>query len=87
MASTSPVLLILGAGPNIGSHVAKAFLSQGYRVALASRSLTEGKKNDNELNLQLDLSHPETVPAAFSKVEAAFGTAPSVVIHNGKPID
>lgn len=41
MASASPVILILGSGPNIGQHVAQAFATKGYSVALASRTVTE----------------------------------------------
>lgn len=39
MASTTPVILILGSGPNIGQHLAQAFAAKGYKVALASRSI------------------------------------------------
>lgn len=86
MASTAPVLLILGAGPKVGSAVAKTFLSKGYRVAIASRSLNDEKKSDNELSMKLDLSKPEDVPAVFPKVKSAFGAAPNVVVYNGKSI-
>lgn len=83
MTSPAPILFILGAGPKVGAAVAKTFLNKGYRVASASRSLPDERKNDNELSLKLDLSKPEDVPAAFAKVKSAFGSAPSVVIHNG----
>jgi len=56
MPSTSPVILILGAGPNIGQAVARTFASKGYKVALASRSLKEADSTDNQLNITADFS-------------------------------
>jgi NAD(P)-dependent dehydrogenase (short-subunit alcohol dehydrogenase family) len=35
---SAPVALILGAGPGVGIAVAKKLASNGYRVAVASRS-------------------------------------------------
>ena len=77
---TSPVLLILGAGPNIGSHVAKAFAAKGYRVALASRKARP--VDDNQLHIPVDLTKPESVPGVFEIVKAKLGSAPSVVVYN-----
>ncbi|KAH6658693.1 hypothetical protein BKA67DRAFT_558755 [Truncatella angustata] len=33
MLSQTPVLLIVGIGPNIGQRVAEAFAAKGYRIA------------------------------------------------------
>jgi len=83
----SPVLLILGAGPNIGAHVANKFAENGYQIALAARRLADGVQSDGHLHVQADLSKPETVPAVFEKVKQTFGL-PSVVIYNGQsPLD
>lgn len=81
--SATPVLLILGAGPGIGAHVAKAFLAKGYRVATASRSAKEGLQ-DQHLSIRLDLCQPHDVGKSFEKAERAFGVPPSVVVYNGK---
>lgn len=78
----SKVLFILGAGPNIGSHVAKAFASKGYKVASASRSETP-KWEGADLHVPLDLAKPEDVPAAFETVRKQLGE-PGVVIYNGE---
>lgn len=83
MSHASPVVLILGAGPNIGQHVARAFASKGYRVALAARKVREADNTPDQVNLPSDLSDPNAVIGAFSKVEALLGT-PSVVIYNGE---
>lgn len=84
MAAKSPVVLILGAGPNIGQAVARTFASKGYKVALASRSLKEADSTDTQLNIASDFTKPDDVINAFSQVKKVFGI-PSVVIYNGKP--
>ncbi|KAG4438110.1 hypothetical protein IFR05_006390 [Cadophora sp. M221] len=81
MPGTSPIILILGAGPNIGQAVARTFASKGYKVALASRSLKEEDSTDDQLNITSDFSNPEDVVSAFAKVRKALGI-PSVVVYN-----
>lgn len=80
----SPVILILGAGPNIGHHVAKTFAAGGYKVAIAARSVKEAESTDTQLNIPSDFAKSDDVVNAFSKVKKAFGI-PSVVVYNGKP--
>ena len=81
MATRAPVLLILGAGSNVGSGVARAFAAKGYKVATTSRS-QEGKDKDT-LHIQSDLSDPSSVAGVFTKVREAVGP-PSVVVYNGQ---
>ena len=83
MPGTSPVILILGAGPNIGQAVARIFASKGYKVALAARSLREADSTDNQLNITSDFTNPDDVVNAFTKVKKVLGI-PSVVVYNGK---
>src|ERR1700724_1286767 len=59
MPGTSPVILILGAGPNIGQAVARTFASKGYKVALTARSLREADSTDNQLNITSDFANPD----------------------------
>lgn len=81
---SQPVLLLLGYGPNIGHAVATRFAAQGYKVAIASRSLQDERTNEaGWMQLHVDLSYPERVPEVFSKVVDKFGI-PSVVVYNGK---
>lgn len=80
----SPVILILGAGPNIGHHVAKTFAAGGYKVALAARSVKEAESTESQLNIPSDFTKSDDVVNAFSKVKKVFGI-PSVVVYNGKP--
>ena len=83
MAAKSPIVLILGSGPNIGQAVARKFASKGYKVALASRSVKEADNTDNQLNIPSDFSKPDDVANAFTQVKNVFGI-PSVVVYNGK---
>ncbi len=80
----SPVILILGAGPNIGHHVAKTFAAAGYKVAIAARSVKEAESTDRQLNIPSDFTRSDDVVNAFAKVRKVFGI-PSVVVYNGKP--
>ena len=80
---SSPVALILGAGPNVGQHVARALAAKGYKVAHASRSVKRDDSASNQSNFQVDLSNPLSVPELFAKVKEALGT-PSVVVYNGE---
>jgi NAD(P)-dependent dehydrogenase (short-subunit alcohol dehydrogenase family) len=83
MPGTSPIILILGAGPNIGQAVARTFASKGYKVALAARSLNEADSTDNQLSITSDFSNYNDVVNAFEKVNKVFGI-PSVVVYNGR---
>jgi NAD(P)-dependent dehydrogenase (short-subunit alcohol dehydrogenase family) len=83
MSSPSPVLLILGSGPRIGAHVARTFAAKGYKVALAARKVKEADNTPDQINIPSDLSDPNSVINAFSKVKILLG-APSVVVYNGK---
>lgn len=82
MAGISPVILILGAGPNIGQTVARTFALKGYKVAVASRSLNEADSTDGQLNIKSDFANTDDVVNAFKKVKDVLGI-PSVVIYNG----
>jgi NAD(P)-dependent dehydrogenase (short-subunit alcohol dehydrogenase family) len=82
MPGTSPVILILGAGPNIGQAVARIFASKGYKVALAARPPREADSTDNQLNIASDFANPDNVVNAFTRVKKVLGI-PSVVVYNG----
>ena len=82
MSTTSPIILILGAGPRIGANVGKAFASKGYKVALTSRKVSETSNTANEIHIQSDFANPDTVVDTFSQVKASLGI-PSVVVYNG----
>ncbi|KIN00050.1 hypothetical protein OIDMADRAFT_146478 [Oidiodendron maius Zn] len=79
--AVTKVVLILGAGPNIGKAVAAAFTAKGYKTALAARSLKPEESTAEQLNIQADFSDPSSIAGVFATVEKKFG-APSVVIYN-----
>jgi NAD(P)-dependent dehydrogenase (short-subunit alcohol dehydrogenase family) len=85
MTAKSPVILILGAGVNVGQAIARTFTSKGYKVALAARSLKEADSTDDQLNIPSDFSNTDSIVSAFAKVEKVFGI-PSVVVYNGDPL-
>ncbi|KAF2501713.1 hypothetical protein BU16DRAFT_577798 [Lophium mytilinum] len=78
---TKPILLVLGAGANIGAALTTKFSAAGYRIALAARSLSDGLSSAGHLNIKIDLTDPTAIPTAFSKVKKEFGT-PNIVIYN-----
>ncbi|KAN0113019.1 putative short-chain dehydrogenase [Hyaloscypha variabilis] len=82
MPATSPVILILGAGVNVGQHVAKSFASKGYKVALTARRAKEAENTADQVNIQSDLTDPTSVINVFSKVKTLLGAPPSVVVYN-----
>jgi NAD(P)-dependent dehydrogenase (short-subunit alcohol dehydrogenase family) len=81
---SQPVILILGAGPNIGQHVSLAFAATGYAVALASRRSKAHDADDAATHAQyeFDLSNPSAMSDLFAKVTHELGV-PSVVVYNG----
>ncbi|KAK3386475.1 hypothetical protein B0H63DRAFT_540368 [Podospora didyma] len=81
MPVTSPVILILGAGPRIGQAVARTFASRGYKVAMAARSLKEADSTEDQLNITSDFHNPGDVVDAFTRVKEMLGI-PSVVVYN-----
>jgi NAD(P)-dependent dehydrogenase (short-subunit alcohol dehydrogenase family) len=80
---SQPILLIFGVGKNIGATTVKKFLSNGYRVASATRSAKPDDSDTEKLLLPCDITKPDTVSAAFASVRKTWGE-PSVVIFNGK---
>ncbi|KAF2497638.1 putative short-chain dehydrogenase [Lophium mytilinum] len=78
---STPVLLVLGAGPKIGLSVAKAFAAKGYKVAIAARSLQDGVDEDGFLRVQVDLEQTTEIEKVFAKVTESLGI-PHVVVYN-----
>ncbi|TVY85214.1 hypothetical protein LSUE1_G000761 [Lachnellula suecica] len=85
MPGTSPVILIIGAGANIGAGVARSFATKGYKVALVARKLKESESTADQLNISTDLSDPSNVAGIFAKVKASLGL-PSVVVYNASSV-
>lgn len=77
----NPIILILGAGGNIGAHLTTKFAAANYSIALAARTLTPGLTPQGHLHIKLDLTNPLSLPFAFEKTHATFGI-PNIVIYN-----
>ncbi|EGR51305.1 uncharacterized protein TRIREDRAFT_104060 [Trichoderma reesei QM6a] len=75
------VALILGAGPNVGINVAKAFAAQGYKVAIVSRSRKDNEDTRQFSQVQADFGDPTSIKDIFATVTRELGH-PSVVVYN-----
>jgi NAD(P)-dependent dehydrogenase (short-subunit alcohol dehydrogenase family) len=83
MTSTSarPVLLVIGVGPGLGMSVAHRFGSQGYSVALVSRSSTRhagylkslADKGIEAAAFVADAADPDALRSAVDAVRNRFG--------------
>lgn len=83
--SSSPVILIFGAGANTGIATAKKFTKEGYKVAAVSRNPSAELKAAADLIVPADLTDPKTVEAAFEQVTKELGV-PHVVVYSGKSV-
>lgn len=81
--SSSPVILIFGAGANTGIATAKKFAKEGYKVAAVSRNPSAELKAAADLIVPADLTNPKTVEAAFEQVTKELGV-PHVVVYSGE---
>ncbi|KAH6689923.1 hypothetical protein BKA61DRAFT_533224 [Leptodontidium sp. MPI-SDFR-AT-0119] len=75
------VVLILGAGANVGAKTAEVFAKNGYKVALATRTITHHKDNTRDLVIQADFAEPLSIKSVFDEVKAKIGT-PNVIVYN-----
>ncbi|KAJ5753518.1 uncharacterized protein N7511_007671 [Penicillium nucicola] len=82
---STPILLLLGAGSNVGHHVARSFAEKGYKIALVSRSLKEEDSTQDQINISANLSDPTSITEIFSKVRTRLGH-PSVVVYNAAAV-
>ena len=81
-SSTRPVLLLLGAGSNVGLSIAQKFHSKNYKIAACARNPPPAFEQYTDLLLPADLADPGVVEGVFQKCEEALGI-PSVVVYNG----
>ena len=82
MTSLSRVVLILGAGANVGGATAQLFAKHGYKVATVSRTAKKDGSSDAPLSIAADFTNPRSIPAVFAQVKGELGM-PNVVIYNG----
>lgn len=75
------ILLLLGAGGNIGASTAALFRDNGYRVVSVARTIRPEVKAHSDLVLTADFSDPSSVQGIFTQTEKKIGV-PNVVIYN-----
>lgn len=80
----SKILLVLGAGRNIGLSVARRFHQNGYRVAVVMRTPSDAYADAADLVIKADLGKDEnSVQSIFKEVREKLGE-PGVVVYNGE---
>lgn len=78
----SKIVLILGAGPNIGKALIQKFSSNGFKVAIASRTIHPEVAAAADSSAKADFADPSSIKSIFENVTSELGV-PNVVIYNG----
>jgi NAD(P)-dependent dehydrogenase (short-subunit alcohol dehydrogenase family) len=78
----SDIILILGAGPNVGFSLVKLFSAKGFKTAIASRSPKAELSAAADLAVKADFEDPSGIKAVFKEVREKLGV-PNVVVYNG----
>ncbi|WP_423804921.1 beta-ketoacyl-ACP reductase [Nocardioides salarius] len=73
-------VLVTGGNRGIGRAIAEAFLAQGDKVAVTTRS---GGAPEGALDVRCDVTDSAAVDAAFAEVEAAHGPVEVLVANAG----
>ena len=76
--------MVTGGSRGIGRAIAEAFLAEGDRVAVTSRS---GGAPEGALDVVCDVTDPAAVEAAFAQVEEAHGPVEVLVANAGITAD
>lgn len=88
------LIVVIGAGPGIGNHVAKKFGDNNFRVVLVSRNqealnqyVEELKSQDIEAySVVADAASTESVEVAFAQIKKAFGSV-DVLVYNAAIVE
>ena len=73
-------MLVTGGNRGIGRAIAEAFLAQGDKVAVTTRS---GGAPEGALDVRCDVTDAEQVEAAYAQIEAAHGPVEVLVANAG----
>ena len=79
--------IVTGASRGIGAEIARQFIAEGARVALAARNAAALEKLADELGkdalpLECDITDQISVAGAAARVREAFGSAPDIIVNN-----
>ncbi len=73
-------VLVTGGNRGIGYKIAEEFVAQGHRVAVTARS---GQGPSGSLTVQADVTSAASLDAAFTQIEAEYGSVEVVVANAG----
>jgi NAD(P)-dependent dehydrogenase (short-subunit alcohol dehydrogenase family) len=76
------IILILGAGPNVGLSLATHFSKNGFKTAIVSRNPSAELSAAADLTLKADFQDPKSIKGFFEEVREKLGV-PNVVVYNG----
>lgn len=79
--STQRTVVVTGGNRGIGRAIAEEFLTEGYRVAVTSRSGEGGP--EGALTVAADVTDSASVDRAFGEIEEAYGPIEVVVANAG----
>jgi hypothetical protein len=77
------ILLVLGAGPNVGLSLTQHFSKVGsYKTILVSRNPSPSLKESCDLVISADFEDAKCIHGIFEEVKKKIGV-PNVVVYNG----
>ena len=87
------VALVTGAGRGFGRAIAERFAAEGAKVALLARSPAQLEEVEKAISasggqavaVRCDVTDPDAIPDAVSRVEAALGPVDTVISNAGVP--
>ncbi|PVH85805.1 NAD(P)-binding protein, partial [Cadophora sp. DSE1049] len=77
----SNIILVLGAGPNVGIHITKYFSEKAYKTAAVARNPSEEVIKAADLVIKADFSDASNIKPIFDEVKEKLGI-PNVVVYN-----
>ncbi|KAI8961017.1 hypothetical protein F5Y11DRAFT_348886 [Daldinia sp. FL1419] len=66
--SAPPILLFLGAGKKLGTHIPAVFAQAGYKIVVVARTPKEEFQKRGYYQVQADFNDPESIPDVFATV-------------------
>jgi len=89
-AAASKVCAVFGFGPKVGASVARKWSSEGYKVAIMSRSMEKlvaaEKVIPNSKGFACDVTLPESVDETIASIESHFGPIDVMVWNAGNGV-